>query len=98
MIVRDEKLLAAFRSQTRCEHCRRYVREGCHPHHFTARGMGGGGRLDVRCNLLSLCWQCHRDVHDGRIPRKELLEIIAHREQLSPEEVMDQLWRLRRQA
>lgn len=87
MKVIDDAVLQAFRESGRCEYCLRATPGGCHPHHWYARGFGGGSRLDIRINLIALCWHCHRLVHDGHVPREELLEIIAKREGLEPEEV-----------
>lgn len=32
------------------------------PHHIKFRSHGGTDTLD---NLLTLCWRCHRNLHDG---------------------------------
>ncbi len=32
------------------------------PHHVKFRSHGG---TDTLGNLLTLCWQCHRNLHDG---------------------------------
>jgi 5-methylcytosine-specific restriction endonuclease McrA len=60
------------RDDWRCRHCRN--REGLHPHHVYYKGLGGGDTLN---NLLTLCWKCHRNVHDGflKIEVIELLEM-----------------------
>lgn len=68
-----------------CELCG--SRGSIHVHHVFARGMGGGGRLDVAINLISLCWQCHRKVHDGRIAKSRILRVIARRHGASMEEI-----------
>lgn len=34
------------------------------PHHIKTKGSGGGDELE---NLITLCWKCHRLVHDGHI-------------------------------
>lgn len=39
-----------------------------HIHHLKTRGSGGE---DVPENVVLLCWDCHRGVHDGRITLKE---------------------------
>ncbi len=43
-----------------CEHCGSERVEP--PHHFVRTGHL---RLDLPENLISLCWDCHRRVHDG---------------------------------
>ena len=101
MRIIDEPLLDQFRGPGRCEHCGKLVRKR-DPHHWAARGIGGGGRLDVRCNLVALCstfaggGNCHRLAHDGKIKRDVLLGIIAARERTTPEAVEAEIWRLRR--
>ena len=73
MKIVDEALLALFRSATRCEWCGRDTPEGADPAHVFARGVGGGSRLDIRINLVSLCrgWHngqwvsCHDANHAG---------------------------------
>ncbi len=80
MIVIDEKLLEEFRATIICEWCGRHILSAAHPHHIYARGMGGGSRLDVRENLIALCFQCHGDVHAGLIARDDLWGKVAARE------------------
>lgn len=58
------------------------------PHHIRTRGAGG---KEIKNNLIQLCGQCHRKVHDGKIKRRELIEIVAKREALSVEEVYQSL-------
>jgi 5-methylcytosine-specific restriction endonuclease McrA len=44
-------------------HCRSCNRtQSLQPHHIKFRSHGGTDTLD---NLVTLCWQCHRAVHDG---------------------------------
>ena len=80
MKVVNEDLLDEFRAPGRCEWCTDYCPDGRDPHHLWARGMGGGGRLDIRENLISLCRVCHSLFHAGHIGRYDLLAIVAHRE------------------
>lgn len=43
--------------------------------------MGGGYRLDVRLNLVSLCRACHQEHHAGHRPLYvDLLALVAARE------------------
>jgi hypothetical protein len=58
--------------------------------------MGGGGRLDIRINLLALCWQCHNEVHAGHIQRCDLLAIVAARENCLQADIVSEIARLRR--
>ena len=98
MIIKDELLLAEFRAKSHCERCKRWCPGELDPHHVFARGIGGGKRLDVRINLLSLCRWCHADHHTGRISRRELVALVAHREQRQPETLVTEIYRLRRQT
>jgi hypothetical protein len=68
MIVKNEKLLATFRGPGQCEMCGKSGFKV--PHHIKPKGHGGGSRLDIRINLISLLddfdCSCHSDWHDGR--------------------------------
>jgi hypothetical protein len=96
MIIKDEDLLDEFRGAKKCEWCRRRVGGPAHPHHIWARGMGGGNRMDVRENLISLCLNCHQVVHNGEIPRDAILVMVARREKVSVEEICDKIWTIQR--
>lgn len=61
-----------------CEHCGN-PRGPFHVHHVRSKGSGGH---DCHDNLINLCWLCHHKAHEGRIPRSDLLEIVAARESL----------------
>lgn len=87
-IVIDERLLDEFRSRGECEFCGLTCKRR-DPHHIFARGMNGGGRLDVRSNLVGLCRPCHDKVHNGKINKSSLILIVSQREGLSPTVVMD---------
>jgi hypothetical protein len=84
MKVEDEALLDEFRQGT-CEWpgC---SRSPCDPHHLFERGMGGGNRLDVRWNLMSLCREHHSMVQGQKKYLWQLCFIVLQRE----------VWRLRR--
>ena len=45
-----------------CQHCGCYTNSP--PHHLAYRSQMGS---DVMSNLTTLCWNCHRGVHDGKI-------------------------------
>jgi len=58
------------------------------PHHIKTRGAGG---KEKPYNLIQLCGECHRKVHDGKIRRRQLIEIAAKREGMSEKEIYDLL-------
>lgn len=64
--VVDKKAIEEARKPY-CELCG--CREGVQVHHIKSKGSGGG---DTPENLISLCWVCHRKVHDGLIKREVL--------------------------
>jgi 5-methylcytosine-specific restriction endonuclease McrA len=45
-----------------CQHCGCYTESP--PHHVVYRSQGGN---DTDDNLTTLCWRCHRFIHDGKI-------------------------------
>ena len=65
-----------------CEVC--YQRAYGGPHHCISRGAGGP---DAKENLIQLCQTCHRQAHDGNIPRQKLWEVIARREGMEVAEI-----------
>lgn len=95
MTITNERTLNRFRYAACCEICRRRV---CplDPHHWTPTGLGGGSRLDIACNLASLCRCCHDDVHAKRITKRKVLEVIAEREGLSEAVIQETIWLLLR--
>lgn len=95
MKIIDEALLQEFRDKQRCEWCGRVGI--VQPHHLWARGMGGGGRLDVRINLIALCANCHSRHHQGGRPLKcDLLADVAAREGMMQDDIEREIYRLRR--
>src|SRR5437016_2784175 len=95
MKIIDKPLLALFRRPGRCEWCGKFGPRD--PHHLFARGMGGGGRLDIRINLVSICRDCHNACHDGQEPGLiDLLAIVAQRENTTQDAIRREIWRLRR--
>ncbi|MEM3453203.1 MAG: HNH endonuclease [Candidatus Hadarchaeum sp.] len=56
------------------------------PHHIRYRSQGGS---DIPENLIQLCFNCHRAVHDGKISRDELLRVVASREGRKKEEIAE---------
>jgi hypothetical protein len=90
MKIVDDAVLQVARERTRCEYCGCRT-NGCHPHHVTARGHGGGRRLDVPWIIIGLCFVCHAKVHDGNLTGKgtqadkeALRQIVAERERVTP--------------
>lgn len=91
MKIVDEKLLAEFRSKGQCELCLRK----CYPldpHHLWTRGAG---RLDIRCNLISLCRVCHSEV-EHKQAKERILEIVCRRERAKPEAIWEVVCFVRR--
>lgn len=67
----DLLYLACFtRDNWKCRHCN--DRNGIHPHHVIYRSQQGGDKLS---NLITLCHQCHRALHDGKL-HIEVIEIL----------------------
>ena len=48
------------RDKYRCRSCNNS--NGLHPHHIVYRSAGGKDELS---NLVTVCWVCHRAIHDG---------------------------------
>lgn len=91
MRIEHEPTLDFFRTARRCEWA------GCpglgmEPHHFYAKGLGSGHRMDVRINLIALCRLHHNMAHSGQIARAALLAIIAQRQGEAPQDVLEALW------
>ncbi len=84
--ITNEAVLDLFRTSGPCEYCGRWC-ERRDPHHARAKGLGGGSRLDLPINLISLCRKHHDEAHAGNIPRHVILALIAVRERKWPEEI-----------
>ncbi len=54
------------------------------PHHIKTRGAGG---KDDRKNLIQLCGECHELAQQYKIPRLELVTIVAAREGTTVQEI-----------
>lgn len=91
MKVIDENVLDTFRAKKNCEWCGRWT-VPCEAHHWKPRGIGGGSRLDIKENLIGLCRECHNRAESGDIPRSAILETIADREGMTPEQVQELIW------
>jgi hypothetical protein len=76
----DENLRTAclLRDSYTCQHCgKRHVR--LEAHHIVFRGRGGKDTLE---NLLTLCDQCHHDLHQGKITLK-VTGVHGHLDQIA---------------
>lgn len=90
--IRDRSVIQAIREEAeyRCEYVDPATGLRCgreapgEPHHIRTRGAGGG---DIRENLIQLCGEHHRAVHDGRLDRHFLIETVAKREGKTVEEI-----------
>lgn len=92
MRIIDEAELARIRAMSCCWCGRPPPSE---PHHYYARGIGSGSRLDVAINLAPLCLECHYSHHNGKRPlREDLLACIAAREGWQQDEMVAEIWRL----
>lgn len=47
-----------------CRVCGRVVLVGAHHHHIKPRSLGGA---NTTSNLIRICGDCHRNIHDKRI-------------------------------
>lgn len=62
-IPEETKLLVWRRDRGVCQRCMRYDVMGIDFHHMKYRGRGGSNDA---INLVLLCSQCHRAVHDHK--------------------------------
>lgn len=92
----DESLLESFRMLSHCEMCGhlRMVDMKLDPHHLISRGAGGP---DITENLLGVCRFCHNRMHNGTIPNRAVLCVIACRLGKTPEEVQQRVWEVMRE-
>ena len=67
-----------------CERCGQPAHGG--PHHIKHQIQGGD---DIKPNLIRLCFDCHRGVHDARYDWRELVAIVAQREGKTVQEIAD---------
>ena len=95
----DKAILNLFRVSGPCELCHHWCerREAAHILHS---GCGGGGRIDLRINLLGLggpfACNCHGRYH-ADLHIEDLCEIVARRERFpSGSCVLELLWFIRR--
>lgn len=103
MRIQNNDVLMLFRDRMDCEcpdcnFCRnKPIYSGLDPAHISARGTGDHKRLDIPCNLVSLCRGAHTRQHQSNRPsQEELLAIAASREEMPLDEVMSAIFLLRR--
>lgn len=94
MRIINEALLDTFRRKEACEYCKTRTQSGLDPHHYLAKGMGSGRRIDHPWNLLAVCRACHQLIHQGQIARCDLLAVIATREKTTQDAIELELHRL----
>ncbi len=92
-IVR-ECILNVFRGSGYCGICGMATKYRV-AHHLARRGSG---RLDILCNLIGLCSDCHNGHHndDDKKARDKILAIVAKREGCSSEDIQLTIFLLRR--
>lgn len=73
-----------------CEMCGHPTNNG--PHHIFPRGAGGP---DIPENLIQLCPVCHTKAHSGAYDKQRLLNIVARRLNINPQEQLAKIQKLR---
>lgn len=104
MKILNRALRKEFGTAGYCELCGLYCRKRA-GHHLWTRNP----EITVRINLISLGFverlpdgrtrfscRCHRQIHDGNIPRDRVLEVVARREQCRPEDIVEVMHWMRR--
>lgn len=91
MTIVDDDVLAIFRALPACEKCGRRVWPLDAHHAFRKRGVGGGSRLDVRCQIAGLCRICHTSAESSKPVEREVQEIVAKREGTTVQAIHDYL-------
>lgn len=103
MRIVDPSLTRWFAKAGICELCKCWCRS-CEGHHIFAKGMGGGGQLDIYINLIRLgrtkqfVCDCHTKIHSKVEPctrRSNLILKVAEREDLEPELIESTILQLR---
>ncbi len=89
--INDPKLLRELKEELGCcEYCGSPF--NLEAAHIVAKGMGGAKGPDIRENIAVLCGParfgagCHGAEHRGRISKEELWDIVARRENITPDE------------
>lgn len=98
----NERLLDEFRGPGNCEVCGVWC-YGRDAHHAFERGVNSWKRIDLPWNLISLGTMfpgpasscgCHARYHAGILKRGRILEVIAAREGLTVQWIIDEHCRL----
>lgn len=100
MKIINKALLKEFAKPGKCEWCGKQC-DKREAHHWKKRGMGGGSRLDISLNLISVgasepfprC-PCHGMMESGEIEPFSVLAVIAAREGQSQEWIKDEINRV----
>ena len=96
MILEDEPLLETYRGKGKCECCGRECKER-DPAHIIPRGLGGGGRVDIPGNLVSLRRWCHAAQGTANGPSLDYLRMLAStREGVSWESIQEAVHAIQR--
>jgi hypothetical protein len=92
--IKDTALLARVRQEPCCwPWCGRPGPSEA-AHVFT-KGMGGWSRYDIAVNVVPLCRACHLRHHNGGVPTKyDLLVMAAHREGTTVQRIKDVIYKL----
>lgn len=64
------------RDEERCLICGRWVPEECACCHFIGRGRLG---LGIEENILTLCYECHRNLDNGEVGREQLRKYLQNK-------------------
>jgi 5-methylcytosine-specific restriction endonuclease McrA len=64
MLPKDLSTAVFKRDGWKCRNPRCQSRNNLHPHHLKHKSKGGKDTLE---NLITICADCHREHHDGRL-------------------------------
>lgn len=96
----NKDLLVAMSMPGFCELCGTWFMKR-EAHHVFERGAGGWCRFDIPINLISVgaseyfTCECHRKAQAHKIPRSEVLAIVAKRERVTVEFIEAEINRLK---
>lgn len=89
----DTALLNRFRRARQCELCLKTLHTGADPHHLWTRAAG---RVDLPCNLASLCREDHNKVEAIPLHAWRIRQRVALREGKTFQEIKAIVDRVRR--
>lgn len=72
-IPKEVKAAVYARDREKCLLCGRWVPEECACCHFIGRGRLG---LGIEENIITLCYECHRNLDNGEVGRDRLREYL----------------------